>query len=114
MTQGTLNHGPEAVLRHSGTGVIGVEHWHEYSLARAGVRILILALAGAIVGKLVGIAVHRFRARVLRDMGSAITRFTHPELAHPLERAAPAGEPQAERHQRPGWRILMARGLGLD
>jgi NhaP-type Na+/H+ or K+/H+ antiporter len=77
-------------------------HWHEYSLARAGVRILILAFAGAVLGKLVGIAIHRFRARMLRDMGSAITRFTHPELAHPLERAASAGAPQPQRHQRPG------------
>ena len=42
-------------------------HWREYSLARAGVRILVLALAGAILGKLVGIAVYRLRARKLRN-----------------------------------------------
>jgi hypothetical protein len=38
--------------------------YHEYSVARAGVRILIFAFAGAIVGKLVGIAIYRLRARV--------------------------------------------------
>jgi hypothetical protein len=38
-------------------------HWREYSLARAGVRILIFAFAGAILGKLVGIAVYRLRSR---------------------------------------------------
>jgi hypothetical protein len=40
-------------------------HWHEYSLARAGVRTLILAFAGAVIGKLVGIGVYRLRARTL-------------------------------------------------
>jgi hypothetical protein len=40
-------------------------HWHEYSLARAGARILIFAFAGSILGKLVGIAVYRLRTRVI-------------------------------------------------
>ena len=46
-------------------------HWHEYSLARAGTRILIFAFAGATLGKLVGIAAYRLRARGLRNMLSA-------------------------------------------
>jgi hypothetical protein len=39
--------------------------WHrsEYSLARAGVRVLTFAFGGAVIGKLVGIAVYRIRAR---------------------------------------------------
>ena len=41
-------------------------HRHEYSLGRAGVRILILAFAGAVLGKLVGMAAYRLRARMLR------------------------------------------------
>jgi hypothetical protein len=49
-------------------------HWHGYSLARAGVRILIFAFAGAVLGKLVGIAAYRLRGRTLRDMVGAITR----------------------------------------
>jgi hypothetical protein len=53
-------------------------HRHEYSVARAGVRILIFAFAGAVVGKLVGIAVYRFRGRTLRDTLSAITRDSMP------------------------------------
>ena len=53
-------------------------HWHEYSLARAGARILIFAFAGAILGKLVGIAVYRLRTRRLRDMLSAITSYSLP------------------------------------
>ena len=51
--------------------------------ARAGVRILMLAFAGAVLGKLMGIAVHRLRTRRLRDTGSAITQFTHSELSRP-------------------------------
>ncbi len=43
-------------------------HWHEYSLARAGVRILIFAFAGAVLGKLVGIVLYRLRGRTLREM----------------------------------------------
>lgn len=42
--------------------------WHEYSVARAGVRILIFAFAGATLGKLVGIALYRLRRRRLRDL----------------------------------------------
>lgn len=38
-------------------------HRHEYSLGRAGVRILIFTFAGAILGKLAGIAVYRLRTR---------------------------------------------------
>ena len=53
-------------------------HWHKYSLGRAGVRILIFAFAGAVLGKLVGIAVYRFRTRSLRDMVSAIARHALP------------------------------------
>jgi hypothetical protein len=53
-------------------------HWHEYSLARAGARILIFAFAGAILGKLVGIAVYRLRTRRLRDILSAITSYSLP------------------------------------
>jgi hypothetical protein len=53
-------------------------HWHEYSLARVGVRILIIAFAGAAFGKLVGIAAYRLRGRTLRDMVSAITRYSLP------------------------------------
>jgi hypothetical protein len=48
-------------------------HWHEYSLVRAGARILIFPFAAAILGKLVGIAVYRLRTRRLRDMLRAIT-----------------------------------------
>jgi hypothetical protein len=51
-------------------------HWHEYSLARAGARILIFAFPGTILGKLVGIAVYRLRTRRLRDRLSAITRYS--------------------------------------
>ncbi len=53
-------------------------HWHEYSLARAGARILIFAFAGAILGKLVGIAVYRLHTRSLRDVLSGITRYSMP------------------------------------
>jgi hypothetical protein len=49
--------------------------WHEYSLAHAGVRILIFAFAAAILGKLVGIAAYRLRTRQLRD------RFSETGLA---------------------------------
>lgn len=56
-------------------------HWHKYSLARAGIRILIFAFAGAALGKLVGMAVYRLRRRRLR--GSAITRYSVPD--RPLE-----------------------------
>ena len=42
-------------------------HWHEYSFARAGVRILAFAFAGAILGKLVGIALYRLRPRMSPD-----------------------------------------------
>lgn len=48
--------------------------YHEYSLAHAGVRILIFSLAGAVLGKLVGIAVYRLRTHSLHDMLGAITR----------------------------------------
>src|SRR5579863_9385369 len=53
-------------------------HWHDYSPARAGVRILIFAFAGAIFGKLVGIAAYRLRTRSLRDLLRAITRYSLP------------------------------------
>ncbi len=53
-------------------------HRHEFSLAHAGVRILIFAFTGAILGKLVGIAVYRLRGRTLRDMVSAIMRYSLP------------------------------------
>jgi len=56
-------------------------HWyeyHEYSVARAGVRIMIFTFAGAILGKLVGIAVYRLRGRRVRDMLSAITSYSLP------------------------------------
>jgi hypothetical protein len=57
-------------------------HWHEYSLAHAGTRILIFAFAGATLGKLVGIAAYRLRVRGLRNrlrnMLSAITRNSLP------------------------------------
>jgi hypothetical protein len=53
-------------------------HWHEFSLARAGARILIFAFAGAILGKLMGIAVYRLRTRRVRDMLSASTRYSLP------------------------------------
>jgi len=53
-------------------------HWHEYSLARVGVRILIFAFAGAVLGKLVGIAAYRLRGHTLRDMLSVITRHSMP------------------------------------
>ena len=53
-------------------------HWHEYSLARAGARILIFTFAGAVLGKLVGIAVYRLRTRGSRDMSSAITNYSLP------------------------------------
>ena len=46
------------------------EH-HEYSLARAGVRVLISAFAGAILGKLIGIAAYRLRSRRQRSVLSA-------------------------------------------
>jgi len=42
-------------------------HRHEYSLGRAGVRILIFTFAGAILGKLVGIAAYRLREHMLRQ-----------------------------------------------
>jgi hypothetical protein len=38
-------------------------HRHEYSLVRAGGRILLFAFAGAILGKVVGIAAYRLRQR---------------------------------------------------
>ncbi|HKF00733.1 MAG TPA: hypothetical protein VKB49_00420 [Candidatus Sulfotelmatobacter sp.] len=47
-------------------------HWHEYSLARAGVRTLIFAFAGAVLGKLVGIAGYRLRARILRARSAGV------------------------------------------
>jgi len=53
-------------------------HRHEYSPAHAGVRILILSFVGAILGKLVGIAVYQFRGRTLRDMVNAIARRSLP------------------------------------
>lgn len=53
-------------------------HWHEYSLAGAGARILICGFAGAILGKLVGIAIYRLRTRRLRDMLSAIPSHSLP------------------------------------
>jgi hypothetical protein len=34
-------------------------HWKDYSLGRAGLRILLIAFAGAILGKLVGLALYR-------------------------------------------------------
>jgi hypothetical protein len=46
-------------------------HWREYSLARAGVRILVFAFAGAILGKVVGIAAYQLRKS--RGVKSAIT-----------------------------------------
>lgn len=49
-------------------------HWHKYSLARAGTRILIFAFAGAIFGKLVGIVVYRLRTRKVRNILDGITR----------------------------------------
>ena len=54
--------------------------WHgrEYSLARAGVRILVFAFAGAILGKLVGIAAYRLRVRMSRDVTGAIARPSLP------------------------------------
>ena len=45
--------------------------YHEYSLARAGVRVLISAFAGAILGKLIGIALYRLRTRRQRSVLSA-------------------------------------------
>jgi ABC-type spermidine/putrescine transport system permease subunit II len=53
-------------------------HWREYSLGRATVRTLIVAFAGAILGKLVGITVYRLRTRRLRGMVSPITRHSLP------------------------------------
>jgi hypothetical protein len=53
-------------------------HWHEYSLARGGARILIFAFAGAILGKLVGIAAYRLRTRRSRDMVGAIRPYSLP------------------------------------
>lgn len=47
-------------------------HWREYSVARAGVRILVFAFAGAILGKVVGIAAYRLRARMSRGVTNAI------------------------------------------
>jgi hypothetical protein len=38
-------------------------HWTEYSLGRAGIRILIIAFVGALCGKLVGLARYRLRAK---------------------------------------------------
>jgi hypothetical protein len=42
--------------------------WHrrDYSFTRAGVRILVLSFAGAILGKLVGIAAYQLRKRMSR------------------------------------------------
>ena len=37
--------------------------WREYSLVGAGARILTVSFAGALLGKLVGIAAYRLRAR---------------------------------------------------
>lgn len=65
-------------------------HWHKYSLARAGARILIFAFVGAVLGKLVGIAVYRLRTRRLRDMVCAITRHSLP--GRPLEVIRKNGE----------------------
>jgi hypothetical protein len=53
-------------------------HWHKYSLARAGARILIFAFVAAILGKVVGIVTYRLRTRRLRDVVSAITRRSLP------------------------------------
>jgi hypothetical protein len=55
-------------------------HRHEYSLAHAGARILIFAFAGAILGKIVGIVAYRVRDYTLRDMVTAITRFSLPAV----------------------------------
>jgi hypothetical protein len=51
--------------------------WHrrEYSFTRAGVWILVFTFAAAILGKLVGIAIYRLRARMSRD---AIGRLSLP------------------------------------
>jgi len=51
-------------------------HRHEYSLARGAVRILILAFAGAVLGKLVGIGIYQLRKRRLRGSGSAMVRYS--------------------------------------
>jgi hypothetical protein len=53
-------------------------HWHTYSLARAGVRILIIAFAGAVLGKLLGIALYRLRTRGSHAIVRAITRHFFP------------------------------------
>jgi len=63
-------------------------HWHKYSLARVGIRILIFAFVGAALGKLVGIAVYRLRRRRFGD--SAITRYSAPH--RPLEVTRKNGE----------------------
>jgi hypothetical protein len=46
--------------------------WPEYSLGRAGVRTVAFAFAGAILGKVVGIATYQLRARMLRGVTSPI------------------------------------------
>ena len=45
-------------------------HWGEYSLIGAGVRILAVSFVGAIIGKLVGIAVYQLRTRKSRAASS--------------------------------------------
>ena len=53
-------------------------HRREYSLVGAGVRILVVSFAGAILGKLVGIAVYQFRARMSRDAVAESARPSPP------------------------------------
>jgi hypothetical protein len=50
--------------------------YHEYSLARAGLRILISAFAGAILGKLIGIGLYRLSTRRQRGVLSARLNVT--------------------------------------
>lgn len=61
-------------------------HHHEYSVARAGVRILTVTFAAAVLGKLVGIAAYRLRTGALRNRSQAPQFESCDRAAFPAER----------------------------